>query len=77
MGSNHSLQCNKVALDIWHWCMARNIWISAEHIARKCNEAADRQSIIISSLFGPTKAKSSSRKMIVLLQLLALSQVRK
>ena len=31
--------------------------------------------IIISSLFGPSKAKSSSRKMIVVLQLLALSQV--
>ena len=25
MGSNHSVQCNKVALDIWCWCMARNI----------------------------------------------------
>ena len=24
--------------------MARNIWISAEHIAEKCNVAADRQS---------------------------------
>ena len=44
MGTNHSVQCKKVALDIWHWCMARNIWISAEHIAGKCNEAADRQS---------------------------------
>ena len=43
MGTNHSVQCNKVALDIWHWCMARNIWISAEHTAGKCNEAADRQ----------------------------------
>ena len=31
--------------------------------------------IIISSLFGPSKAKSSSSKMIVFLQLLALSQV--
>ena len=44
MGTNHSVQCNKVALDIWHWCMARNRWISAKHIAGKCNEAADRQS---------------------------------
>ena len=44
MGSNHSVQSNKVALDIWRWCMARNIWISAEHIAGKCNVAADRQS---------------------------------
>ena len=44
MGTNHSVQCNKVALDIWRWCMARNIWISAEHIAGKCNVAADRQS---------------------------------
>jgi len=33
MGTNHSVQCNKVALDIWRWCMARNILISAEHIA--------------------------------------------
>ena len=44
MGTNHSVQCNKVALDIWRFCMARNIWISAEHIAEKCNVAADRQS---------------------------------
>lgn len=44
MGTNHSVKCNKVASDIWSWCMAKNIWISAEHIAGKCNEAADRQS---------------------------------
>ena len=44
MGTNHSVQCNKVALDIWCWCMARNIWISAEHIPGKSNVAADRQS---------------------------------
>ena len=44
MSPNHSVQYSKVALDIWHWCAARNIWISAEHIAGKCNEAADRQS---------------------------------
>ena len=44
MGTNHSVKCNKVASDIWSWCMAKNIWISAEHIAGKCNKAADRQS---------------------------------
>ena len=44
MGTNHSVKCNKVASDIWSWCMAQNIWISAEHIAGKCNKAADRQS---------------------------------
>ena len=44
MGTNHSVQCNKVAFDIWCWCMARNIWISAEHIAGKSNVATGRQS---------------------------------
>ena len=44
MGTNHSVKCNKVASDIWSRCTAKNIWISDEHIAGKCNEAADRQS---------------------------------
>ena len=44
MGTNHSVKCNRVASDIWSRCMAKNIWISAENIAGKCNEAADRQS---------------------------------
>ena len=42
MGINHSVQCNKVALDTWHWCMARNICISAEHVAGNCNVVPDR-----------------------------------
>ena len=44
MGTNHSVKCNRVASDICSWCMTKNIWISAEHIPGKCNEAADRQS---------------------------------
>ena len=44
MGTNHSVKCNKVASDIRSTCMAKNIWISAERIAGKCNEAVDRQS---------------------------------
>ena len=43
-GNTHSVKCNKVASEIWSWCMAKIIRISAEHIAGKCNEAADRQS---------------------------------
>ena len=32
MGSNHSVLCNKVARDIWLWCIDRNIWLIGTHI---------------------------------------------
>lgn len=44
MGTSHSVKCNTVATDIWEWCIGKNIWVSAEHVAGKCNEATDRES---------------------------------
>ena len=29
MGGTQSLSCNKVARDIWTWCMVRELWVSA------------------------------------------------
>ena len=34
MGTNHSVQCNKVALDTWRWCMARNIYRSLQNTSQ-------------------------------------------
>ena len=47
MGTSHSIECNRVAINIWKWCISKNIWVSAEHIAGKCNMAADKESRII------------------------------
>jgi len=32
MGDTPSLACNKVAREIWLWCIPKNIWLSATHI---------------------------------------------
>ena len=42
MGGTCSLACNKVAREIWLWCIPKNIWLSATHIPGIQNEAADR-----------------------------------
>ena len=34
--------CNKVARDIWLWCIGKKIWLSATHIPGIQNETADR-----------------------------------
>ena len=39
-----SQQLNDLALEIWHWCISRNIWLSAVHIVGKTNVEADRKS---------------------------------
>ena len=44
MGGTHSKLCNKVARDIWLWCIERKIWITATHIPGIQNETADRLS---------------------------------
>ena len=44
MGTSHSLSCKRVAIDIWKWSTSKNIWVSAEHIAEKCNTVADSES---------------------------------
>ena len=44
MGTSHSDPLNKLYKEIWLWCISRNIWISASHIAGKCNIQADLES---------------------------------
>ena len=44
MGGMVSLKCNEIAKDIWQWCIARDIWISAAHIPGVMNEEADKAS---------------------------------
>ena len=43
MGGAKSHACDSVAREMWAWCIARNIWISACHIPGIINEA-DRES---------------------------------
>ena len=44
MGTSHSDPCNSLVKEIWEWCIARKIWISAAHIAGKNNLIADFES---------------------------------
>jgi hypothetical protein len=44
MGGTQSRPLNQLAVEIWQWCIERNIWISATHIAGKVNVEADRMS---------------------------------
>ena len=38
------MELNRLTKEIWEWCMARNIWISAFHIPGKDNSIADKLS---------------------------------
>ena len=44
MGGTHSLICNRVAREIWLWCIPKNIWLNATHIPGIKNDTADRLS---------------------------------
>ena len=44
MGGTQSLMCNSITKDIWTWCYARDIWISAAHIPGVLNVEADSAS---------------------------------
>ena len=44
MGTSHSDPLTKLTKEIWLWCIPRNIWLSAAHIAGKCNIQADLES---------------------------------
>lgn len=44
MGTSHSIPCNKLAKQIWEWCLKRGLWISAAHIPGKDNLVADFES---------------------------------
>jgi hypothetical protein len=41
-GGTKSRPLNQLAVEIWQWCIERNIWISATHIAGKVNVEADK-----------------------------------
>ena len=38
MGASHSDTCNSLVKEIWEWCIARRIWVSAAHIPGKNNQ---------------------------------------
>ena len=44
IGGSKSDELNKLSLEIWAWCIQRDIWISAVHIAGKMNVGAEEQS---------------------------------
>ena len=41
MGGTHSIECNEMAKQIWHWAIKRNIWLSAAYIPGENNVVAD------------------------------------
>lgn len=43
-GGSRSLECNKIAREISHFCKSKNIWITVSHIPRISNEVADKES---------------------------------
>ena len=46
MGTNHSHNCNTMAIKIWNFCYANQIWITACHIPGEYNVIADKESRI-------------------------------
>lgn len=44
MGGSRSVDCNKIAREIWFWCKERNVWLTISHIPGKENTKADQNS---------------------------------
>ena len=44
MGGTHSLERNKIAHEIWTWCIPRNIWVRAIWLPGRENVDADKES---------------------------------
>ena len=44
MGTNHSIECNRITYQLWEWCIENNIWISAAYIPTYENVIADAES---------------------------------
>ncbi len=44
MGGSKSHQLNELAKEMWFWCIEKNIWLSAVHIAGKLNTSANNRS---------------------------------
>ena len=43
-GGSKSPELNSLAQEIWDWCIQRQLWVSATHIAGKLNVSADSKS---------------------------------
>lgn len=44
MGGSKSTELNQLAFSVWDWCITRNVWLSAVHIAGTLNTGADEKS---------------------------------
>ena len=44
MGGVKSVACNRLAKELWTWCIARSIWLTATHLPGVQNVIADRKS---------------------------------
>lgn len=44
MGGSKSPVLNNLAIELWEWCIHRNIWVTAVHIAGKLNVDVDLKS---------------------------------
>ena len=42
MWGTKSQNCNKLAREVWQWCIVNNVWVSAAHIPGSTNVEADR-----------------------------------
>ena len=43
MGTCHSGENNRLARQIWEWCISRNVWLTIVHIPGKENTQADKE----------------------------------
>ena len=43
-GGTHSMELVLLTLELWHWCMMRDICLIAQHVPGKTNTLADRES---------------------------------
>ena len=48
MGGSKSKELNQLAVQIWEWCISRNIWLTAVHIPGRLNTWADEKSRVFS-----------------------------
>ena len=48
MGGSKSKELNQLAVQIWEWCISRNIWLTAVHIPGRLNTGADEKSRVFS-----------------------------
>ena len=45
MGTCHSNIINRLVIDVWEWCIAHKIWLTASHIPGVINIVADAESL--------------------------------